>query len=45
MDDFEDGRPVFFQTNQETAGKIKNLKGKKQYKELLELAQGMPSTK
>ena len=34
-----------FHTNQETADKIKTLKNKKQYKELLELAHTMPSTK
>ena len=35
LDDFEDGRPMVLQTNQETANKIKAMKGKKQYKELL----------
>lgn len=45
LDDFEDGRPMTLHTNQETAQKIKALKGKKQYKELLELAYAMPSTK
>jgi tetratricopeptide (TPR) repeat protein len=34
-----------FQTSQETAEKIKALKGKKNYKELLEMALAMPSTK
>lgn len=32
-------------TTSETAQKIKALKGKKQYKELLEMAMAMPSTK
>ena len=45
LDDFEDGRPMVLQTNQETANKIKAMKGKKQYKELLEMALAMPSTK
>ena len=45
LDDFEDGRPVMLQTSQENAQKIKSMKGKKQYKDLLELALGMPSTK
>ena len=45
LDDFEDGRPMVLQTNQETANKIKTMKGKKQYKELLEMALAMPSTK
>ena len=45
LDNFEDGRPVVLETNVETAGKIKAYKGKKQYKELLELALAMPSTK
>jgi len=45
LDDFEDGRPLTLQTNQETAQKIKAFKGKKQYKELLDLALSMPSTK
>jgi|JI6StandDraft_1071083.scaffolds.fasta_scaffold187198_1 hypothetical protein len=45
LDDFEDGRPMTLHTNQETAQKIRALKGKKQYKELLEMANAMPSTK
>ena len=45
LDDFEDGRPLTLQTNQETAQKIKTFRGKKQYKELLDLALSMPSTK
>jgi hypothetical protein len=45
LDNFEDGRPMIFKTNQETAQKIKALKGKKQYKELLEFAGTMPNTK
>jgi hypothetical protein len=35
LDDFEEGRPMILKTNQETAQKIKMLKTKKQYKELL----------
>lgn len=45
LDDFEDGRPMMLKTNQETAQKIKQFKTKKQYKEMLELALAMPSTK
>lgn len=45
LDDFEEGRPMMVKMNQEMAQKVKQLKGKKQYKELLELALGMPSTK
>lgn len=45
LDDFEDGRPMTLHTNQETAQKIKALKAKKQYKELLDLAMAMPSTR
>ena len=45
LDDFEDGRPLTLQTNQETAQKIKAFRSKKQYKELLDLALSMPSTK
>ncbi len=45
LDDFEDGRPMILKTNQETATKIKVLKNKKQYKELLALADSMPNTK
>jgi hypothetical protein len=45
LDDFEDGRPMIFHTTQENADKIKALKAKKQYKELLDLANTMPSTK
>lgn len=43
--DFEDGRPMVLTTNKETADKIKALKSKKQYKELLELATSMPNTR
>jgi len=45
LDDFEDGRPITFKTNQETAQKIKLFKTKKQYKALLALANSMPTTK
>lgn len=45
LDDFEDGRPMILKTNQETATKIKTLRNKKQYKELLSLADSMPNTK
>ncbi len=45
LDNFEDGRPMVFKTNQETADKIKVFKGKKQYKEMYDMAQAMPNTK
>lgn len=45
LDDFEDGRPMILKTNQETAQKIKAFKAKKQYKDLLSLADSMPNTK
>lgn len=45
LDDFEDGRPMILKTNSETAQKIKALKAKKQYKELLAFAESMPNTK
>jgi len=45
LDDFEEGRPMKVKMNQEIAQKVKQFKGKKQYKELLELALTMPSTK
>lgn len=45
LDDFEEGRPMMVKMNQEIAQKVKVFKAKKQYKELLELAMGMPSTR
>jgi tetratricopeptide (TPR) repeat protein len=45
LDTFTDGRPMVLKTSSETAQKIKVLKSKKQYKEMLELANSMPSTK
>jgi tetratricopeptide (TPR) repeat protein len=45
LDDFEDGHAMTFKTNKETAQKIKNLKGKKEYKDLLALADSMPNTR
>lgn len=36
---------MVLKTSQENAQKIKILKGKKQYKELLDLANTMPATK
>lgn len=44
MDDFEDGRPMHLQASEETALRIRQLRGKKQYQELLELALTLPST-
>jgi len=35
LDNFEDGRPMVMKANSETVNKIKVLKAKKQYKELL----------
>lgn len=45
LDNFEDGRPMVFKTTQETAQKIKQFKSKKQYREMLDYALAMPSTK
>jgi len=45
LDNFEDGRPMMLKTNAETAQKVKQFKTKKQYKEMLDLALAMPSTK
>jgi hypothetical protein len=45
LDTFTDGRPMVLKTNQETALKIKALKSKKQYKEMLDLANSMPNTR
>ncbi len=45
LDNFEDGRPMVFKTNQDTAQKIKAYKGKKQYNELLQVANAMPNTR
>jgi hypothetical protein len=45
LDDFEEGKPVVFQTTQENAQKIKVYKNKRQYKELAELANSMPNTR
>lgn len=45
LDTFTDGRPMKLKTTTEDAQKIKVLKAKKQYKEMLDLANSMPNTK
>jgi hypothetical protein len=45
LDDFEDGRPVILKNTGETGVKIKLLKAKANYAQLLELAESMPGTR
>jgi hypothetical protein len=45
LEDFENGRPMIIQASEEVIIKIKALKAKRQYKELLELANTLPNNK